>query len=157
MACIVCFLLFAVYTQAQDVLKGNISVNITGTQDQPLENATVELFKAKDSSLAKVAISDKNGTAVFEGIRTGTYFIKAGFINYTSASSSVFSLSAEQLSIKIPALHLVQAAAQGSEVVVTARKPFIQKLTDRLVVNVENSIVSAGSSAMEVLERGRGV
>jgi outer membrane receptor protein involved in Fe transport len=157
MACIGCVLLFAVCTQAQEVLKGNISVNITGTQGLPLENATVELFKAKDSSLAKVAISDKNGMAEFEGIRNGTYFVKASFINYISASSAVFSLTAEQLSVKVPALHLVQAVAQGSEVVVTARKPFIQKLTDRLVVNVENSIVSAGSSAMEVLERAPGV
>lgn len=43
------------------------------------------------------------------------------------------------------------------EVVVTGRKPFIQRLSDRLVVNVENSIVSAGSSAMDVLERSPGV
>ena len=38
-----------------------------------------------------------------------------------------------------------------------AKKPFIQKLSDRIVVNVENSIVSAGNSAMDVLERSPGV
>jgi len=42
-------------------------------------------------------------------------------------------------------------------VTVTGRKPFIQKLSDRIVVNVENSIVSAGSTAMDVLERSPGV
>jgi hypothetical protein len=42
-------------------------------------------------------------------------------------------------------------------VTVTAKKPFIQKLADRIVVNVDNSIVSAGSSALDVLERSPGV
>ena len=36
-----------------------------------LENATVELIKAKDSSLVKVAITDKNGIAEFEKISFG--------------------------------------------------------------------------------------
>lgn len=52
---------------------------------------------------------------------------------------------------------LQPATSQLGGVTVTARKPFIQKLSDRIVVNVENSNVSAGSSAMEVLERSPGV
>jgi hypothetical protein len=52
---------------------------------------------------------------------------------------------------------LRQRTGDLSGVTVTARKPFIQKLTDRIVVNVESSIVSAGSSAMDVLERSPGV
>ena len=39
----------------------------------------------------------------------------------------------------------------------TGKKPFIQKLTDRIVVNVDNSVVNAGSTALEVLERSPGV
>lgn len=43
------------------------------------------------------------------------------------------------------------------EVTVTTKKPFLQKLTDRIVVNVENSIVNAGSTVMEILERSPGI
>ena len=43
------------------------------------------------------------------------------------------------------------------EVTVTIQKPFIQKLSDRIVVNVENSIISAGSTALDVLQRSPGV
>ena len=46
---------------------------------------------------------------------------------------------------------------QLGEVTVNSKKPFIQKLSDRIVVNVESSIISAGSSAMDVLERSPGV
>jgi outer membrane receptor protein involved in Fe transport len=42
-------------------------------------------------------------------------------------------------------------------VTVSASKPFIQKLNDRIVVNVASSMVNAGSSAIEVLERSPGI
>ena len=58
--------------------------------------------------------------------------------------------------IRVPLL-LIQRSSEMKEVVVEGKKPFIQKLTDRIVVNVDNSIISAGSSAMDVLERSPGV
>jgi hypothetical protein len=54
-------------------------------------------------------------------------------------------------------LILIQSTAELANVTVNAKKPFIQRLTDRIVVNVESSIISAGSSAMDVLERSPGV
>lgn len=47
--------------------------------------------------------------------------------------------------------------AQLKEVTVSAQKPFIQKMHDPIIVNVDNSIVNAGSSAFEVLESSPGV
>jgi iron complex outermembrane receptor protein len=150
-------LLSVVLVSAQNNLRGKITANITNEKNAPLENATVELLKSKDSSLAKVAITDKNGTAEFDNIRTGTYIAKISFVNYTTQFTSLVTLSADQLSIQLPKISLQPGSADMKEVVVTARKPFIQRLSDRLVVNVENSIVSAGSSAMDVLERSPGV
>src|SRR5690606_31545666 len=57
----------------------------------------------------------------------------------------------------LPNINLQRQAKQIEGVTVKSEKPFIQKLTDRIVVNVENSIVSAGSTAMDVLERSPGV
>src|SRR5690606_3294889 len=57
----------------------------------------------------------------------------------------------------LPNINLQRQAKQIEGVTVTAQKPFIQKLTDRIVVNVDNSIVSAGSTAMDILERSPGV
>ncbi|NCI47825.1 outer membrane beta-barrel protein [Sediminibacterium soli] len=146
----------ATAVHSQDA-KGKVSVTIFGAQQDAIENVTVELLKAKDSTLARTAISDRNGVADFEGVRTGSYLIRASFINYTTVYSAVFTVSAEQPGPQGPPLRLNPSAAQVGEVVVTARKPFLQKLSDRLVVNVDNSIVSAGSSAMDVLERAPGV
>ncbi|MES2374689.1 MAG: TonB-dependent receptor family protein [Bacteroidota bacterium] len=150
-------LLCAISVSAQNNVRGKITAIITSEKNAPLENATVELLKSKDSSLAKVAITDKNGTAEFDNIRTGTYLAKISFVNYATQFTSLITLSTDQLNILLPKISLQPGSAEMKEVVVTARKPFIQRLSDRLVVNVENSIVSAGSSAMDVLERSPGV
>jgi iron complex outermembrane recepter protein len=137
--------------------RGSVKASIVNDHQVVLENATVEVVKAKDSSLVKAGITDKNGLAELENIRFGQYLLKVTMINYGVQYSSSFSLSAEQSTVTIPKIVLLPGTGQLSEVTVTARKPFIQKLSDRIVVNVENSIVSAGSSAMDVLERSPGV
>src|SRR5882724_7878231 len=146
----------SLYVAAQENSRGKITAIVRNNQ-QATENATVELRRAKDSALVKISLTDKTGTAEFENIRFGNYIIKVSMMNFTTQYSAAFSLSAEQPVAQIPAITLQPGVTQLSAVTVTSRKPFIQKLSDRIVVNVENSIVSAGSSAMDVLERSPGV
>ncbi len=151
---IVFLLLAGVAVKAQ---QGKIRTAIVNDQQAPVENATVELLRSKDSSIVKLSLSDKLGIAEFENIKFGEYLLRITVVNYATYFSSSFSLSAEQADVTIPKISLQQKSTQLGGVTVTAKKPFIQKLSDRIVVNVENSIVSAGSSAMDVLERSPGV
>jgi outer membrane receptor protein involved in Fe transport len=145
------------FTAQSQVNKGNISVTIKNEQQSSIENATVELIKSKDSSLVKVSLSDNKGLASFENISFGSYKIEASSTNYETNYSESFDLSTSQVSMELPPIILSANSSKLKEVVVEAKKPFIQKLSDRIVVNVENSIISAGSSAMDVLERSPGV
>ncbi len=43
------------------------------------------------------------------------------------------------------------------EITVSARKPMFEQKADRTIINVKNSITSAGGSALEVLEKSPGV
>ena len=137
--------------------RGKISVIVVNDQQNALENATVELRKIKDSSLVKIALTDKNGLAEFENILFGNYFLKASSTSRATQFSSSFNLSPDRSQLTVPKISLSPDTKQLANVTLTSRKPFIQKLNDRIVVNVENSIVSAGSSAMDVLERSPGV
>ena len=106
--------------------------------------------------MVKAAITDKTGLAELENIRLGDYLLRVTMVNFNTYFTT-FSLTQEQPDVQLPKITLQPRAAQMGEVTVTSRKPFIQRLSDRLVVNVENSIVSAGSSAIDVLERSPGV
>ncbi len=148
-------LLFSGLLQAQ-TQRGKVSVAVVNDQQQSLENATVEILRKKDSVLVKAGITDKSGLAELENIRLGDYLLRVSIVNYSPYYSS-FSLTEEKAELSLPKITLQPSATQLGAVSVTGRKPFIQKLSDRIVVNVENSIVSAGSSAMDVLERSPGV
>src|SRR5688572_1619496 len=149
-------LLVSFLVAAQAPGAGKIKIAVTGDNNIALENATVELLKAKDSSLVKTDITDGKGIGEFEKIAYGAYLIKVTMINYAVQYSPIIELSATQTTVDSK-LSLQQQTTQLGGVTVTGKKPFIQKRPDRLVVNVDNSIVNAGSSAIDVLERSPGV
>lgn len=154
---IVVALMSQVCVLAQATVKGKISFTVINEQNAPVENATAELLKAKDSSLVKTAITSRNGTADFENIAAGEYRVRISSVGHLTIYSSHITISAGSSGVQLPPVMLTARANEMAGVTVTARKPFIQKLSDRIVVNVENSIVGAGSSAMDVLERSPGV
>jgi iron complex outermembrane receptor protein len=154
LTCLVPFIYLSVF--AQD--RGKITVVVVNERQLAVENATVELLRANDSVLVKAAVSDAAGVAEFEQVPYSQYLVRVTMVNHSTAFSSPINLSSSTPEIRLPALTLHPAPASAlREVTVTARKPFIQKLTDRIVVNVDNSLVNAGSSAFEVLERAPGV
>jgi iron complex outermembrane recepter protein len=151
-----CFIFSFFCSRAQDA-KGKISVQVINEQKQALENATAELRRAKDSGLVKMAIADKNGWVEFENIRQGSYLVKVTSLNYGTRYSGSINLGPDNQEIKLPAIAMTPQAGNMNNVTVTSKKPFIQKLTDRIVVNVDNSIISAGNVAMDLLERSPGI
>ena len=137
-------------------IKGSIKVNLKNTHSIAVDGTTLSLLRAKDSLLIKTTLADKNGSAEFENIKEGEYFISTTQIGFQKTSSGIFFLNKNNLNPQV-SIDLVPASSNLKEVTVEARKPFIERKIDRLVVNVENSIVSAGSSAFEVLEKSPGI
>ncbi|HEY0067622.1 MAG TPA: outer membrane beta-barrel protein, partial [Flavisolibacter sp.] len=150
------FLLTAfIFSSAQEQRR-KISVTISNEQQAPLESATIELLQSKDSALVKTALSDKSGLAEIEQVLPGSYLLRVSMVSHDNIYSAPFTLSDTDLVLQ-PIVLRARAQNQLEEVTVTGRKPFIQRMTDRIVVNVENSVVSAGASALDVLERSPGV
>ena len=153
---IVFFVLCTSFVFAQQ--KGKVSLTIFNDQQLPVENATVELLRSKDSGLVKTALTDKTGLAEFENIGFNSYIIRATVVGFKTGYCNLFTINESQPSMELSSISLVaKPAAQMQTVTVAAKKPFIQKLNDRIVVNVESSMLNAGSSAIEVLERSPGI
>ncbi|MFN4144515.1 MAG: outer membrane beta-barrel protein [Runella sp.] len=133
---------------------------ITGTvQDQSgkaIPFANVLLLKAQDSTLAKGAITNETGQYEFENVARGRYVVMAQQLGYEKAYSASFLVN-ENAPITLPTIQANEATQVLSEVKVVQKKPFVEQQIDRTIVNVENSIVSAGGTALEVLERSPGV
>ncbi|PWK28642.1 outer membrane receptor protein involved in Fe transport [Arcicella aurantiaca] len=137
--------------------QGKISGQITDDKNKIVEFANVTLLKAKDSTLVKGALSDQSGSFEFEKITYGDYIVNISQLGYKKFYTPKFTINSENGTVKLSNLVMQEDSKQLSEVQVVAKKPFIEQQIDKTVVNVENSIVSAGSTALEVLEKSPGV
>ena len=131
----------------------NISGLVTDGQRKPIPFVNVLLLQQKDSSLVKGSVTKDDGTYLFEKIKQGNYLVMASIVGYSSSYSKPFIINSDY---NLEPLILSEGEAL-EEVVVQAEKPLYSQKIDRMVINVENSIVSAGGSALEILERSPGV
>ena len=136
---------------------GKISGSVQDAAGKPLSAVSVSLLKANDSSLTKVAVTNKDGKYEFENIADGSYIVAASSVGYQKNLGAVFTISESTNAVQMAALQLVVASKGLSEVVVTAKKPFIETKIDKTIVNVESSPTSAGATALEILEKSPGV
>ena len=148
-------LLFAMqYAVAQTaVIRGKIQ-DATGT---PVTSANVLLLNEADSSLVKGTISDMAGRYVLINIAKGRYLVTASFTGMEQAYTKIVSIASGTSETDMGVLSLSNANTQLKNVTITAKRPLFEQKTDRTVINVKNSITSAGGTALEVLEKSPGV
>ena len=119
-----------------------------------LEYANVLLLNSSDSSLIKGVVTDLDGNFVFEAVEKGSYLVSASSVGFNESYSSLIHSNHDK--IIIDPLILTQGV-ELSEVTVTTKKSFIEMKADKIVVNVENSTVNSGNSAIEILQKSPGV
>jgi iron complex outermembrane receptor protein len=143
--------------QAQTAVStGKITGSLITETGKPADYATVSLLRAKDSSMVKSSLSNEAGKFVIERVSVGTYLLKATIIGYNKTVSGPVNVTANSV-VNVPVLILVPATNNLKAVSIVATKPLIERKIDRTVINVENSVLAAGNSAMEILERAPGV
>ncbi|MFT2008224.1 TonB-dependent receptor domain-containing protein [Pontibacter sp. 13R65] len=149
-------LLLLLFCQAQAQQAG-IAGFVKNEAGQPVEFANVALLRVADSTLVKGALTDASGAFAFDNLSASSYYVVAMMVGLTKAESADIMLTTGNEQVQLPTLVLKQAATNLKEVVVEGQKPLIEQHLDKTVMNVENSIVAAGSTALEVLEKAPGV
>lgn len=136
--------------------QNQISGTIIDENNLPLSYAGVMLLQASDSLLIKGEVSDDEGHFSFKDIPAGEYVVGISMISYDDLFTAAFTLDTDTQQ-ELGTLQLRPGATDLAEVEVVAKKPLFEQRIDRLVVNVAQSVTSAGSTALEVLERSPGV
>lgn len=120
-------------------------------------NANVLLLNVSDSSLVKGMISSADGSFAFDDVARGSYIVSTTFTGFEKTFSTPVAVGENAGKIDVGTISLSQSISELNAVTVTGRKPLYQQLIDRTVINVENSITSSGSTALEVLMRSPGI
>lgn len=130
-------------------------VSVLNDKQAAISDATVEVLNVADSSLVKAAVSDSMGMAHFPQLAPGNYIIRASSVTHNVQYSAPLQIPEDAEKPITLVLYQSNASLQG--VTVTSKKPFIQQLPGKTVINVEASITNAGTTALEVLEKSPGV
>lgn len=138
------------------LLAQNIKGTIQDEQGKLLSGASVALKRAKDSSVAKLAVTNASGKYEFPAIQAGNYFVNVTYVGHTTSNSSVFEYSGSG-DMVAPAMSLSKASGNLKEVTVVSRKPVIEVRADKTILNVEGSVNAVGQDALELLRKSPGV
>ncbi len=122
--------------------------SVVDTKNIPVESVNIWLMKSKDSSIIKIAVSDKAGNISVTGISFGSYFITTSDISFAKTNSSIFIISEHNTTVRLGSLSLQELSKNLFAVVVTSKKPLIEQKIDRMVVNVDASVTNVGSTAL---------
>jgi hypothetical protein len=148
----ICFL-FLVF-----VFKGftqQVSGELKDNEGNPLAKSTISLLKEKDSAVVKLSVTGDGGTYSIQSVAPGSYRISASHIGFVTVYSAPFTVA--ENNIQVPALVAAKNASAMKEVTVTARKPLVEVKADKTILNVEGTINSIGSDALELLRKAPNV
>lgn len=128
---------------------------IDASTNEPIAFATIIVYDHTNKSIGG-AISNDKGAFEIAKIPDGNYTVEIQFIGYENLTRAVV-VKPGQRAIDLGTVGLTNVGQNLDEVLIKADKPVYVQKVDRTVINVQSSILSAGSTAMDILERSPGI
>ena len=143
---------FIIRSHSQTVISGLVQDSTkTGIQF-----CSLALFNAKDSTIFKGNSTNDKGEFRFENIPSSSYFIKISYIGYIDLISKVFRVDSQD-EIILPPFRLQTEGISMNEISVKTFRKTVSFENGKVILNVENDIMSAGNFVIELLRRLPGV
>jgi hypothetical protein len=114
--------------------------------------ANIVLEDTEDASIIAGTTTNDDGAFKLENLKPSVYNIRISYLGYESFSAKI-KLSGN---VNLKTIILNDNIERLDGVVVTAKRPTVKRLVDRLVFNVENSTLS-NSNVLDVLRHTPGV
>ena len=133
-----------------------VSGTIKDAEGKAVPAATVSLLRTKDSSLAKLAVTDQAGHYELVNIKSGSYLLSYTSVGFAKTFSKDIEIGAAPVEVSTVTLAKGEAKDMAA-VTVTARRPLVETKIDKMVVNVDASPTNAGNTALDVLEKSPGI
>ena len=153
---LLCVNLISCSLYGQSEPTAEISGKITSVSNEPLPYANLVVFNVLDSSMVKGAMSNDLGSFLIEKVPVGKYYVSASILGFKTYESEMFEIVSDEKK-DLGTILLEEEKFQLEGVTVTSKKPLIQNKVDRVVLNIENSILATGNTTMDILQKAPGV
>jgi hypothetical protein len=133
---------------AQFVVKGKV----VEKNNEVAPYATIALVAGKDSSIVKGAISDDQGLFAIDNISEGSYMVTVQYIGFQKKWTERFTLDSAHAAHEFPGIALEEATQNLQELTVKGQRSLVEQKGDRMILNVENSIIAKGNKVEDLLK-----
>jgi iron complex outermembrane recepter protein len=148
------FVLFAGHFHARVYAQRSIRVTVLNEQKNSLPGASVYLLNT-DSVAVKSGSANAAGFIEFINLDTGKYRVKAGQTGHEDGFSPWIDLVTNSSFSDV--IILKSKSSLLADVTIVSKKPFIQFLPDKTVINPDANITNAGATVMDILEKSPGI
>ena len=130
-------------------------VDITGTvvekaNGEPVEQATVRLLSAKDSTMVTGVASSEGGNFALKGVKAGKYVLHISFVGFESLYLPV---TVGKAPVKLGKLELNDGAIQLGEAVVVGKAPEMSVRNDTVEYNADSYKTTEGAVLEDLLKK----
>ncbi|HAK77269.1 MAG TPA: hypothetical protein DCM71_10255 [Runella sp.] len=145
------------FTFFSNVTFAQITGKIITPKREAVPFVNVLLLAVSDSSMVSATTTNEGGTYQLSLVKTGRFYLKISGVGYQTRLSEVFEINASKSTIALADLTLLEEENTLNEVQVSAKKELIQTTPLGKIINVQSSLMTKGSNALQVLERLPGV
>lgn len=139
------------YAKTQSVIKGRV----IDQDNEPVQGASVYLLTAETRAILKTAVTNEEGYYALVDYPACSCIVEVTAVGYAKTETQIIHGTGDDM--ELPVIQLSMTSESIEAVTVRGELPLIQHTNGKLVMNVENSSVSAGNNAFEVLKRAPGV
>lgn len=138
-------------------VKGEITGKVLDEKKAAFPYATIGLLSARDSSAVRGTLTNDQGKYEFKDLKAGQYLITIYVVGYAKTFKGPFAVDALHLIHDVGAVQLREDTKQLKSVDIVKQKPLVERQVDKTVLNIENSALATGNSALDILEKSPGV
>lgn len=139
--------------------QGNMPMDakVTGTimdadAEQPVQYASVAIYKQKDSTLITGVMSSATGTFILDNLPYGKFYIEINFVGYKKTRFPNILLTPGQKTNNLGIIKINATSTAINEVDVVGTKSNIEYRIDKKVVDVSQNVVAAGGTVVDALQ-----
>jgi len=134
--------------------KGHISGKVVdAVTKQPVDYATVSIFKDGGASPFNGVVTDPRGSFTITNLNPGEYIVTIDFIGYQKKTIDHLSINSSSPSITLGTIEISPVQNQLKSVEIVDKAPVVQNKIDKMVFNVANDLTSQSGTASDVLQK----
>lgn len=141
---------FSIQAQNNSEKKGSIIGKVIDKRtNEPLSSINI-IVKADNKLVSGVVTNDK-GVFEVEKLAFKTYTVSIEFMGFKTVKKTAI-LSEKETVVNLNTIFLVEDATQLNEVEIVKERSIIEQKSDRKIINVGKDLLSAGTTAAEILD-----